>query len=104
MNSATDPANPFAGDKSGIQKRETAARWALRVGSYLVVLVTAAIMLHIFIKGAPVAFKSEWPFVNTQFLSELPAQLHVIEGRTALRNRGEWSRLDQEGAGRELPL
>ena len=70
--------NPFAGDNSGIQKRETAARWALRIGSYIVVLTTLAIMLHIFIKGAPVAFQSKWPFVNTKFLTELPATLHVI--------------------------
>ncbi len=71
--------NPFAGDNSGIQQRETAARWALRIGSYIVVIITLAIMLHIFVKGAPVVFQSKWPFVNTQFLTELPATLHVIE-------------------------
>ena len=54
-------------------------RWALRIGSYIVVIITLAIMLHIFIKGAPVAFQSKWPFVNTKFLTELPATLHVIE-------------------------
>ena len=85
MNSGTDHANPFAGDSTGIQKRETAARWALRTGSYLVVLTTAAIMLHIFVKGAPVVFRSEWPFVNTQFLTELPSQLHVIEDKQGRR-------------------
>lgn len=81
MNPVPTAENPFAGDNSGIQKRETAARWVLRVGSYLVVLTTAAIMLHIFAKGAPVAFQSKWPFVNTKFLTELPATLHVIEDK-----------------------
>jgi phosphate transport system permease protein len=81
MNPVPTAENPFAGDNSGIQKRETAARWALRVGSYIVVIITLAIMLHIFIKGAPVTFQSKWPFVNTQFLTELPSQLHVIEDK-----------------------
>ncbi len=79
---SSDPShNPFAGDHSGIQKREAAARWGLRMGSYLVVLTTVAIMLHVFMKGAPVTFQSEWPFVNTQFLTELPATLHVIDDK-----------------------
>jgi phosphate transport system permease protein len=81
MNPVPTAENPFAGDNSGIQKRETAARWALRVGSYIVVIITLAIMLHICIKGAPVTFQSKWPFVNTQFLTELPSQLHVIEDK-----------------------
>ena len=81
MNPVPTAENPFAGDNSGIQKRETAARWALRAGSYIVVIITLAIMLHIFIKGAPVTFQSKWPFVNTQFLTELPSQLHVIEDK-----------------------
>ncbi|WP_395717265.1 phosphate ABC transporter permease PstA [Prosthecobacter sp.] len=90
---ASNAENPFAGDNSGIQKRETIARWALRVGSYVVVLTTAAIMLHIFAKGAPVAFQSKWPFVNTKFLTELPATLHVIEGR-----QGQHIETDVNGA------
>ena len=49
MNPVPTHDNPFAGDNSGIQQRETAARWGLRVGSYIVVLITVAIMLHIFV-------------------------------------------------------
>lgn len=81
MNPVPSVENPFAGDHSGIRRREAAARRVLRMGSYLVVLITAAILLHIFVKGAPVVFQPEWPFVNTRFLTELPATLHVIEDK-----------------------
>lgn len=81
MKPASSTENPFAGDQSGIRRREAAARRVLRMGSYLVVLITAAILLHIFVKGAPVVFRPEWPFVNTKFLTELPATLHVIEDK-----------------------
>lgn len=86
-------ANPFAGDKTRIQKQETLMRWFLRVGTMFVVVVTLAIVLHIFSKGAPVVFRSEWPFVNTKFLTELPATLHVIQD-----NQGHIIETDVNGA------
>jgi hypothetical protein len=97
--------NPFAGNNSGIQKRETAARWALRVGSYIVVIITLAIMLHIFIKGAPVTFQSKWPFVNTQFLTELPPSFTSSRtSRATIYETGrERCRCHQEAARRQLP-
>jgi phosphate transport system permease protein len=77
----TDPAtttNPFAGDQTSARRRETVVRWSLRLSTLLIVAVTVAIVGHIFIKGAPITFRSEFPFVNVKFLTELPGTLHVI--------------------------
>jgi phosphate transport system permease protein len=70
--------NPFAGDKTTAQRRETTVRWLLRLSTLLIVAVTVSIVAHIFIKGAPITFRSEFPFVNVKFLTELPGTLHVI--------------------------
>lgn len=67
--------NPFAGDNTRTQRREAAARWMLRIGSYLVVVLTVAIFLFITIKGLPHA-------VKPGFLTELTSTLHVIETKT----------------------
>lgn len=67
--------NPFAGDNNRIQRRETAARWALRLGSYTVVFLTVAIFLFITIKGLPHA-------TQPGFLTELTSTLHVIESKS----------------------
>lgn len=66
--------NPFAGDHSSIQRRETAAHWLLRLGSYVVVLTTVAIFAFITVKGLPHA-------VKPGFLTELTSTLHVIESK-----------------------
>ncbi len=88
-----DPANPFAGDQSRIQMQETLMRWLLRIGTLFVVSVTLAIVLHIVVKGTPVAFRNEWPFINVRFLTELPATLHVIQD-----NQGHIIETDVNGA------
>jgi phosphate transport system permease protein len=67
--------NPFAGDNTRIQRRETAARWALRMGSYTVVFLTVSIFLFITFKGLPHATKPG-------FLTELTSTLHVIESKS----------------------
>ena len=68
-------SNPFAGDNTRIQRRETAARWVLRMGSYTVVFLTLAIFLFITYKGLPHATKPG-------FLTELTSTLHIIETKT----------------------
>jgi phosphate transport system permease protein len=75
---STEPANPFAGDQSTAQRKETLVRWLLRLSTVLIVTVTVSIVAHIFIKGAPITFRKEFPFVNVKFLTELPGTLHVI--------------------------
>jgi phosphate transport system permease protein len=88
-------ANPFAGMKSRDALRETIVRWLLRLGTFFIVAVTVAILAHIMVKGAPVAFRSTWPFVNVQFLTELPSTLHVIEDVKGGRIEVEVNRADQ---------
>jgi phosphate transport system permease protein len=92
-NSNAAGANPFAGDKTRIQLQESLMRWFLRIGTFFVVAITLAIVLHIFAKGSPVVFRSEWPFVNVKFLTELPATLHVIQD-----NQGKITETDVNGA------
>ncbi len=70
--------NPFAGDTTSSRRQEGVVRWFLRLSTTLIVMVTLAIVGHIFIKGAPITFRTEFPFVNVKFLTELPATLHVI--------------------------
>jgi len=90
---ATD--NPFAGMKSRAALRETLARWILRLGTFFIVLVTVGILAHIMVKGAPVVFRSTWPFVNVQFLTKLPSTLHVIEDVKGNKVEVDVDRADQ---------
>jgi phosphate transport system permease protein len=85
--------NPFAGDQTSVQRRETAVRWSLRLSTLLIVAVTVSIVAHIFIKGAPITFRSEFPFVNVKFLTELPGTLHVIYDK-----QGKATETDVNGA------
>ncbi len=85
--------NPFAGDKTTAQRRETTVRWLLRLSTLLIVAVTVSIVAHIFIKGAPITFRSEFPFVNLKFLTELPGTLHVIYDK-----QGKATETDVNGA------
>jgi phosphate transport system permease protein len=85
--------NPFAGDKTTAQRRETTVRWLLRLSTLLIVAVTVSIVAHIFIKGAPITFRSEFPFVNVKFLTELPGTLHVIYDK-----QGKATETDVNGA------
>jgi phosphate transport system permease protein len=89
----TDPANPFAGNQSRNRMQELFVRWLLRFSTLFIVSVTVAIVLHISIKGAPVALSREWPFVNVKFLTELPSTLHVIQD-----NQGTIIETDVNGA------
>ncbi len=78
---ATAVANPFAKRKSYRDTMESLVKILFFCATYLIVIATASIFLHIFIKGAPVLFKSEAPFINTTFLTELPETLHIIEDK-----------------------
>jgi phosphate transport system permease protein len=73
--------NPFAKRKSRREQHEWMTRWMLRAGTYAVLAATAAIFLHIIVKGAPIVLSFKAPFVNTEFLTKLPETLHVIEDK-----------------------
>lgn len=76
--SSSTEANPFAGNQSAVQRRETTVRWLLRLSTFFIVAVTVAIVMHILVKGLPITLRSEFPYVNVKFLTELPGTLHVI--------------------------
>lgn len=91
--SSSPEANPFAGNQSAVQRRETTVRWLLRLSTFLIVTVTVAIVMHILIKGLPITLRSEFPYVNVKFLTELPGTLHVIFDK-----QGQATETDVNGA------
>ncbi len=75
-------------------------RVLLRSMAYLVLIAAGSIFLHIFIKGAPVVFSTQAPFIKTDFLTKLPETLHVIEDKAG--NITEHSPLDADRKKKEL--
>ncbi len=51
----------------------------LRISTYLVILFAGFIFLDIGINGSKAIFKSQAPFINTDFLTQKPETLHVFE-------------------------
>ena len=73
------PTNPFQYRKSTSRSMEAGVCWAIRLGTYLVLIAAACIFLTIGIKGSQTVFTSKWPFVNTEFFTEKPSTLYVFE-------------------------
>lgn len=78
---ASNPSNPFQKERSSRQMKESIIKWALRSMTFFILFATLGIFAHIFLKGAPVVFQAEAPFVNLSFLTELPETLHLIEDK-----------------------
>ena len=67
-------------------KRVTAAKrvqsfffWVFRLAAYGILLCATVIFADIVVKGAPVVFRSHFPFVNVPFLTQAPETLHVFK-------------------------
>ncbi|MEZ0388511.1 MAG: PstA family ABC transporter permease [Verrucomicrobium sp.] len=73
--------NPFAKRKSHRETTEFLVKSVLRGATYLIILATASIFLHIIVKGVPILFTSKAPFINTEFLTKLPETLHILEDK-----------------------
>lgn len=71
--------NPFATKSHKAKRIELGASWGLRVATYFILLCAFYIFGDIFVKGAPVVFQSEFPFINTEFFSRSPETLVVFE-------------------------
>lgn len=71
--------NPFAYRTNSRRLREGMVRWLFRLATYTILFCGAAVLANIVYKGAPAVFTSEFPFVNTRFLTEGPESLHVFE-------------------------
>nr|WP_246455938.1 phosphate ABC transporter permease PstA [Ruficoccus amylovorans] len=83
---------------SGPRRVETLVRQILRGLTYFILLAMAAIILTIAIKGARAVFQAEWPFINTEFLTQSPETLHVFEsgGQTMQMSDSEFRATYQE--------
>ncbi len=81
QDTATPGTNPFAKQKSHRETKESLIKWTLRSATYVILIITASIFTHIFIRGAPVVFSLTPPFINTSFLTKLPETLHVLEDK-----------------------
>src|SRR3989454_1100123 len=68
-----------ASNRRRSQFLESALFWALRIGTYFVLLCATYIFLDIGIKGGRTVFTRTAPFVNLKFLSEPPQTLYVFD-------------------------
>ncbi len=69
--------NPFQKQLGWKQKKESIYLWVFRLCTYTIIAAALFIFSDIFIKGVPTFFKSEAPYVNTEFFTESPQILSV---------------------------
>jgi phosphate transport system permease protein len=71
--------NPFAQRPSRARTWESSVKWLFRLATYVVLLSGAAVFFNIVAKGSSTVFKTEAPFINTQFLFDSPESLYVFD-------------------------
>ena len=69
----------FQNKPSRAKRMEKLVFWIFRLGTYFILLCASVIFLTIFYKGSQTVFQTEFPFINTEFLTEAPQTLHVFE-------------------------
>lgn len=69
----------FAAEKNPIRKIESAVLLLFRLCTWSILIAAAAVFLTILIKGLPIIISSQFPFINTDFLTQSPETLHVFE-------------------------
>jgi phosphate transport system permease protein len=102
--------NPFRATPSFSRTFESGVFWLLRSTAYIILLCGGFIFGDIVMKGSATVFRSEFPFVNTTFLTEAPESLYVFEHEGVKREMGdrefrafrEAERLKAEAAGRPV--
>jgi len=72
-------ANAFLSKPSRAKSAERIVFWVFRLGTYFVLFCATAIFATIAYKGGQTVFRSSFPFVNVEFLTEAPQTLHVFE-------------------------
>lgn len=87
MNSASE--NIFRARPTGIRRWEGAIFWLFRAATYLVVACGLFVFGDIVIKGSRTVFRSEFPFINTTFLTQAPESLYVFEYQGQKREMGD---------------
>lgn len=73
------PQNLFQHQKSRTRSLEQGILWAIRLGTYFVLIAAAAIFLTIGYKGGKTVFTTRAPFINLAFLTEKPSTLFTFE-------------------------
>ncbi|MCC6415157.1 MAG: phosphate ABC transporter, permease protein PstA, partial [Opitutaceae bacterium] len=75
---ASDHDNPFIKRAGPAARAERRVFWCFRLATYFVLLCGLSVFATIFVKGAGTLFRTEFPFVNTTFLTKAPETLHVF--------------------------
>jgi len=71
--------NPFKKKPSAASTWQTILSWAFRLATYFVLICAGAIFIDIGYKGGKEIFRSSFPFLNVEFLTEAPETLHIFE-------------------------
>lgn len=91
----TPTGNPFATQSGRAQKMDLAGRIGFAVMTYFIVIVAVLIFWIIMAKGSSTIFRSEFPFVNTEFFTESPDTLIVIEDIEGTHHQVQNRNMDQ---------
>jgi phosphate transport system permease protein len=83
------PLNPFASKPSRGRAAESGVFWVFRLATYLVIACGLFVFGDIIVKGSRTVFKTEFPFVNTTFLTAAPESLYVFEHDGKKREMGD---------------
>lgn len=82
-------ANPYASPRGFSRIGEAAIFGVFRLATYFVLLCGAFVFGDIIFKGSGAVFKSEFPFVNTPFLTQAPESLYVFDYQGEKRQMGD---------------
>lgn len=73
------PTSLFRRRTSSANRLERGLIWCLRFSTWAILFSGLMVLGTIFWKGAGTLLQSEFPFINTSFLTEAPQTLHVFE-------------------------
>jgi phosphate transport system permease protein len=69
----------FAARADAAHRWERGAFWIFRLATYSIMVCGAAVFLTIVFRGAPSVFKTQAPFIDTNFLGRAPESLYIFE-------------------------
>lgn len=87
--SAASQTHIFQAKPSLSRTIERVVQWVFRLATYVVLICGFAIFGDIVFKGSATLFTSQFPFVNTTFLTTAPESLHVFEYKGEKREMGD---------------
>jgi phosphate transport system permease protein len=86
------------------RRTESWVFWIFRLATYTILLCGAGIFFNIVFKGAGAVFQSDFPFVNTTFLTQAPESLYVFDwqGEKLQMSHSDYERFKAEHPGANL--